>query len=540
MKKVTCLIKKYALWTLLLAPAGLILRKTVLFSNYTVSALEIFIWFAVCLLLMFFIAADNRARIARGKQLKNIGMADAVFGKVDEFSYDTGRKTASYPPVSDSQMLFDKPRNFVFGRDNDGNYICMPNDELRNVLITGGSGSGKSSAGIINYLLLNKDRINTLYLDPKGELTDITYQDGDNTVIFKPSDDQCTVGYDPFWELSTFADEQTVYKTMQMVAISLIPHVGGENAIWYDSARELFTGLLVYGYIYKQMRTLPQIVRYSIGNPIREIIKEICDTAPSDSIVYRQVINFRDLNDEVLASIMMNLTAAVRIFGTDETLVKALTQDTSWNPSTLLYKNVAVCLDINELSRWGQLIYLVVNQFVSYMFGLPEHREDPTRKPICLCLDETVAIMQSVGGRLEQLPQALRFIRSKGAMCIISVQSIDGLKCVLSEAEVADMLSNLQYKLFLDATTLETQKTVSEWGGTFLEKSVSWSGTGAKRTQQTSYSESHIVRPQDVMTLPRYDEAILISPKSGYNRLKKVSYYKDPQIQKIINSTERV
>ena len=137
---------------------------------------------------------------------------------------------------------------------------------------------------------------------------------------------------------------------------------------------------------------------------------------------------------------------------------------------------------------------------------------------------------------MEMLPQALRYIRSKGAMVVLATQSLEGLESVLSKAEVADMLSNLQYKVIYDATTPETQEMISQWCGTYWEKHVSWSKSGEQRTQQVTHTESRIVRPQDLLTLAGTGEMILISPRTGYVRLKKAPYYKDPYLKELMDS----
>lgn len=531
MNKIMVTIKKYGLWALLIAPIGIFVQKNIT-PEKEILMWEIIAWVGASVMLMLLITTDNLRRIANGKRISDIGAADFLFKPIDEYVYNSGRERAMYPDVNDPQMIFENPCGFVFGKDKQGKYICMP--DLRSILICGGSGSGKSSAGIVNFLMLNKSKINTLYLDPKGELTDITYRNGDNTLIYMPSNKNCCIGYDVFYGINSQSTEQEIFECMQMVAISLIPKKTGDSAIWENAGRELFIGILMYGYMHKDYRTLPEIVRYTLGNSIRDIVTEICEKLDKNSIIYRQVISFKDVSDEVLSSVMFNLTMAIRIFGTDQVLMDSLEKRETWNPSTLLYKSVAVCLDINEITRWGQLIYLIVNQFCSFVFELSEKKDAPERKNICLCLDETVAITQAVGGTLYMLPQALRFARSKGLMCIVAVQSLDGLRCAMDDATVNDMISNFQYKLFYDASTLETQKSISEWCGVFQEKHVSWNGAGAQRTQQITYSESHIVRPQDVMMLAGTGDVILISSRSGYNRLQKVSYYSDPYMKRLM------
>lgn len=55
---------------------------------------------------------------------------------------------------------------------------------------------------------------------------------------------------------------------------------------------------------------------------------------------------------------------------------------------------------------------------------------------------------------------------------------------------------------------------------------TSWNGEGKSRKASVSYNEQAIISESDLMTLTGTGDAILISPY-GYNRVKKVPYYKD-------------
>lgn len=288
------------------------------------------------------------------------------------------------------------------------------------------------------------------------------------------------------------------------------------------------------------MGTLTEIIKAILGAPIKDTVDEIVATASPDSDEYRNIIDFYGMADETLMSVYSNLAQKINVFASDRALAYCLgSNPKKFSPKNLLDQNVMLCIPEHKLEQYGQIVFLILNQFFLWGMQLPEHAQDPDRKPIGVIIDETVALLQGVGAKLTMLPQALRVVRSKGIMIVTCVQSISGSQCVMSEQECSDLLSNMPYKLFLDATTPETQKMICDWCGTYKKKSESWSGAGKDRKKTISYSEEAIVKPEDLMTLAGSGEAILITSISGYNRIKKAPVYRDKYFKDLLDEVKR-
>ena len=131
----------------------------------------------------------------------------------------------------------------------------------------------------------------------------------------------------------------------------------------------------------------------------------------------------------------------------------------------------------------------------------------------------------------EQYPQLLRYGRSSGFTCITAVQSIAGLKTILDDATVDDLLSNMPYKVFLDCTT-ETQMLIN-WVGKYPRKNTSINGIGKDRTTSISFSDDDILSQSDAQKLGSTDELICISSLSGYSRFKKNPWYEDKYFKQL-------
>lgn len=69
-------------------------------------------------------------------------------------------------------MLSDKPKGVIFGKDvNTNKYVVKDEKADGNVMILGGTGSGKSSCFILDYLVQKDKKAACFVIDIKGELS---------------------------------------------------------------------------------------------------------------------------------------------------------------------------------------------------------------------------------------------------------------------------------------------------------------------------------------------------------------------------------
>lgn len=449
------------------------------------------------------------------------------------------------------------PGTVVFGTDcRTKKYVCKPSEG--SVLVAGGSGVGKSTCVLIPYLLNSKGETHNLVVDIKHELTDLCVVptgdrgvgDGGNTLIFDPLDRE-TYGFDPFYNLSDDSSPQEVFESMQLIAQSIVPRSSASNdAFWCDQAAKMLRGLLTYLFKEKHIRTLPEMCEQILGKPIAETLKEALSEAAPSSTEYMDLIDYKPesadgdvgMAAETLYSIYTNLALKITTFCTDQNLHYCLAENPrKFSPKDLLDKSVMLCIPEHKLQQYGPTVFLIVNVVLQWILELPEHKDAPDRKQIGIIIDECVALLQGVGGELSMLPQALRVQRSKGSFLLICVQSISGLRCVMSKETVADVLSNLAWKVFLDSTTPEDQEMICKWAGqTLTDKKSLQSGKGTSSTRSVEYTD--ILAKSDLMLLGGTGECIVISGKAGekgpYIRLRKVPAYKDKYYKPLLDAVE--
>ena len=389
-------------------------------------------------------------------------------------------------------------------------------------------------------------------VDIKGELRDLTMVPGDGSVVIDPTDPKAW-GIDPFYKIKQTDSESEIYKVMSTVAISLIPPYEGSNSFFSDQAREMLKGCFTYYYKYKQgCDTFTKVLRETLSRPISETVAEILQIATKGGPAYVSVVDFAELSQstdggkpqyeatETVTNVYMNFKSKCAMLLADEDIANCLDmKEHAFNPEMLLERDVYLCIPKDKVSQYSQLCYMTLNQIFTWILSLEETSKvkmlGRERLPIGIVFDEVVAVMSSAGGKLSALIDVLRLARSVGCMVVLCVQSTSGLRCVYKDSEVDDILSNCAFRVYLDATTPATQKQISESAGTYKERKGTYSVTDGRQSNSLTFEDRPIVDQSDLITLGSSDEAIMISTQTGYCRLKKVPYYKDPFYKKIFD-----
>ncbi len=402
-----------------------------------------------------------------------------------------------------------------------------------------------------NYKIpTDEPRVNNLLFDPKSEILQTCFllskdpgKTMDGAYVINPLD-RCTVGYDPFWCITPKSKQNLIRRHMKTVCESIITIKSNDKGdkFWKRMARSMLHGFMGYFYIYHNHRCLPQICRAILASgSLDSLLKQVLSEVPQSSFIYADLNVFCGMAAETLYSVFANVHDAILDFCADDDIVYCLEDNPrKVNPTTLLQHTIILGIPLDYLESYAPLIVLIYNQTIRWVLGLPEKKEDPDRAYIGLILDETVALLNAVGGEIAALAQALRLQRSKGVTMMLCVQSISGLKTIMDNTVVNDELSNIPWKIFLDCTTPEDQKMICDWGGKFSRRKTSYTKNGSNNnSENVHFDDDNLITPAQLMTLGGSGESILISTKSGYNRFKKVYTFKDKFYKKQMSFVEK-
>ena len=370
--------------------------------------------------------------------------------------------------------------------------------------------------------IINKPSTRLFVVDPKGELAKITARPED--IIIAPKDRIHGYGVDPLYLLKDNPSDSDIVLVMRDVCTSIIPQKTRDNDFWSKQARVMLFACIVHGFKIRGLNTITSLIEYVLSSPISDIINEIVETALPHSKERMSAINFHKMAEETLTSVYANMHEAIWPLVQDNDIAWALGAcPRKFSPDLLRTRNVYLCIPTEKLEDWSQLVLLTLNTLLRYIIGLPESSEEPDRLPITILWDEAGATIQK-SGRVDLYAQALRIARSKGCHIITILQDPDVLRSAYSEAEINEMMTNTAYKLYMSGS--ENPKRIIEQCGKYKCRKVSWNDNKKKRS--VSYTEENLIDAKDLIELPSTGEAILISSKAGYNRIKKVAYYNDP------------
>lgn len=436
----------------------------------------------------------------------------------------TGKRQAMYPRVP-KKMKFKQPTGVVLGKYK-GKYVCRALNADGHVFCIGGTGSGKSSCVVIPTLLSNpKARI--FAVDIKGELSFKTAKYANkHNLIFNPQD-RSKYGYDAFYSLNKNTNGQKILETMQTIAYSLISMPAGlKDPFWKNSARNLLIGLLIY-YYKSGITDFVSIIDEILSKPIAKSIDDVMTKSNKKSAEYRYINQFSAMEDETLGGIVAEMNNHLVIFANDQDIRFAFKDNGAKINPHKLEQGYSIYLSIREekLSAYYDVMQLIINQTLAELEKRPEDS-----KPVIFIIDELPRILSA--GKLDRLLDGARTLRSRRVVLFLITQSTEALMSAFTENEVADLISNCPYVIVLSASSDKTQRAVCSWCGKYRARRQSWSGSGSDRKVSVSYEEKDIVTPSDLMTLANSGEAIIISPW-GYNRVKKVPYYKDKVLKPI-------
>ena len=460
----------------------------------------------------------NSMTYANGK--REYGLFDAFNWKSDPYSVHSAKRKAMYPMIN-KNLLTKTPDGIILGK-NSGKYVAvdLKSGGAKHCIAIGTSGCGKTSSFIIPVVLANHG-IGKMVVDIKGEISEKGEKiDDPDVMIINPSNRK-TYGYDPLYMLKDNASEQEIIDALSNITYSIMPRNSDEkNVFWSNSARDMFMGLSLF-YIKNGYHDFIGIVDEILEKPISEAIEAVMNESDNKTPEYRYIVKFHKMADETLSGVYAQLSNSLTLFSNDYDIRHCLSENPLKVTPEDLNRGKSIYLVIKEekISQYTSVLHMIINQTLAEM-----EKRDESFSPVMVIIDE-LARLTSVG-RIYKLTDALATLRSRNVSLLLATQSIEALEGAYSRAEVSSIMTNISYKLVLQASSSATQKDIIGWCGKYKEYKETFGRKGSGINRSTTYEDKDIVDGADLIALPNTGDAILIS-SYGYNRFKKCPYYED-------------
>lgn len=440
------------------------------------------------------------------------------------------------PNFDNNILLTQTERLQLNGRPSSPNYA-----RNKNVLVVGGSGSGKTRFFVKpNLMQMNASFVVT---DPKGTIliemgkllrrgvpkldgvgkevrdkSGKTVYEPYNIKVFNTIDFECSMHYNPF---VYFEKEEDILKFVT----NLMENTKGEGAssgedFWQKAEQLLYVALISYIYLFapeeeQNIGLLLDLIDASetseededFKNAVDLIFEEIEEEDP-DNYALKEYKKFKLAAGKTMKSILISCAARLAPF--DIPRIREITSYDEMGLDTIGEERTALFVIISDTDStfnflvsimYAQLFDLLCDKALKVYKGeLPIH--------VRFILDEFANI-----GKIPDFQKKISVIRSRNISASIILQSKSQLKAIYKD-DMTTIIDNCDSYLFLGGSGKETLKDLEEMLGKETIDTMSTSTTkGTNESHSVNYNiTGHTLKSQDeIFVMPRTKCILMLS-----------------------------
>ena len=455
------------------------------------------------------------------------GRKKSEYDKIEHGSSDWSKDGEQYKVLSQNSGLMLATDNF------------LPLDKIGNinVLIVGGSGSGKSSA----YAYPNAHQClgSYIFTDPKGEIYDTTAgylkSQGYDIKILNLVNPESSDGYNPLFHIQSEMDVDIIASTI----------VKGQKAEktddpFWDNMSELLLKALIYYLLAtrpleeQNLASCAEMVRAANINGDTNTLSDLINQLPSDHPARMNFKSVEVASDKTYSSILASLQSALGKFDSKD--IADLTSTNTINFEDIGRRKTALYVVSSDThSAYDFLLTIFFSQMIQHLYDFADKNGGRLPMPTFFILDEFANI-----GQIPDFDKKISTSRSRGISFSVILQNLDQLKGIY-EKSYETIIGNCDTHVFLGSNSYETVEYFSKELG---EKTISHDSKSINRDKhsvKTGTSDSKqimaraLMTPDELRRLPQ-DECIIFEKGLKPIRAKKHFWFKDKRISEDLNS----
>ena len=416
-----------------------------------------------------------------------------------------------------------------------------PQAKNGNILVIGGSGSGKSASFAIPnaFQMLGS----YIFTDPKGELYDRTAgifkKKGYEIHVINLADPKFSDGYNPLSHIRGSTDVDIIAKI-----ISKKDDKGGGKGgdpFWDQTSEALLKAMMYYVLLNRpkeehSLASCLSLVRLGGENEGEDLMNLFMDL-PFDNPARRAFETIRLGSEKTFSNILVSLAAKLEAFDSEE--IAALTSTNTIDFEELAkVRSVVYFITPESHSTYDFLMNIFFSQLFQRLYEFGDQHGGALPVPMFLILDEFANI-----GRIPNFERVLSTCRSKRLHISIILQSIDQLMEIYDEKVTENIMANCSTHLFLGSNAQKTLETFSKQLGekTIKRDNISRNEDKDGSTSGRGYSDQIMARalmtPDELRRMSTQECIILIQ---GMRPIKaqKYWYYKMHPLRKEAKESE--
>ncbi len=403
---------------------------------------------------------------------------------------------------------------------------------FQHALLFAPTGSGKGVGFVIPNLLFWEESV--IVHDVKAENYELTSgyrftKLKQKVFVWSPADQQgVTHCYNPLDWVSR--NTGGLVDDVQKISKFLLP----KQEFWESEARSFTTGIILYLFADEaKPHTLGQALREMKSDDVAYNLAVVLDTlgGKMHPLAYMNISAWLQKAEKERSGVTSTATSALELWSNP--FVDAATSRSHFNIGKFrtIAHTLYVCISPNNIERLKPLLQIFYQQCGSiFTAKLPNKKIE--KLGVLMLLDEFPTL-----GKMEEIKVGIAYYRGYQVKLFLVVQDTEQLKAIYEASGMNSFLSNSTYRITFAANNNDTAKLISDLLGnkTIINESYSRPKyldlNPSSRNVNISKSSRALLLPQEIITLSRDDEIILIESKPPI-RCKKIVHYKDPMFLK--------
>lgn len=405
-----------------------------------------------------------------------------------------------------------------------------------NVLVVGGSGSGKSASYVTpNATMLHGSYV---YTDPKGELYDTTAsffrENGYNVKVLNLVRPENSDGYNPLMNVKSEAD-------VDIIAHTIVKGQGGEakDPYWDDMAEILLKALIYYLIATRpeeeqNLASAAELVRNANSAGDINILSDLIYELPASHPARKNYSSVEIAPEKAFGSILSTLQSRLGKFDPKE--IAALTSTNTIDFEKIgQEKTVLYVISSDTHGTYDFILTIFFSQMIQTLYDYADTVGGGLPVRTYFFLDEFANI-----GRIPDFDKKISTSRSRGISFSIILQSLDQLESVY-EKSFATIMGNCDTHIFLGSNEQKTLEYFSKALGekTITRDTISTTKDSDRSEKSKTYSDT--IYGRALMTpdeLRRMDRNLCIIYESGVKPIKaeKFMWFEDRRMVAMLNA----
>jgi type IV secretion system protein VirD4 len=414
-------------------------------------------------------------------------------------------------------------KGMLLGRTGKNDYLIA--DDFQHVLLFAPTGAGKGVGFVIPNLLFWDQSVvcHDIKLENHQLTSGYRRKIGQQVFLWNPADpDGFSHCYNPLDWISEKPGQMV--DDVQKICNLILP----EQEFWQNEARSLLLGIILYLVaVPEKVTSFGEVVRTMRSDDVVYNLAVVLDTIGKriHPVAYMNIAAFLQKADKERSGVISTMNSGLELWANP--LIDSSTARSDFDMQQLKRQKMTVFCGVtpDNLKRLEPLLKVFYQQSTDFMTRSMPKKDEPYG--VMFMMDEFPSL-----GEMPQFQVGIAYFRGYRVKLFLIVQDTQQLKGIYEEAGMNSFLSNCFYRVTFAANNMETANLISQLIG---NKTVQQSSHNmpkfldlnpAARTVNTSEVQRALLLPQEVVTLPRDQQIILIESFPPI-KTKKIFYYED-------------